>query len=109
MKSLQFETDIIWLEDISKLPYVRCFEQPVRNRRGTPGKCHFNNEETRLIGYANLSKDAPCNNWYSVRRIFTIRREDERNPVSIPQDMPTEAVDPRTVKPGIKGVKTINK
>lgn len=99
---LHHETEIIWLEDVEALTYVREAILLVRNRRGKP-KIHA--DDTRLVGYANLGPQAPATNGFARRRVFTLRDYDPYG--EEPFQMPEEAVDPRTVEIGVPGRKPL--
>jgi hypothetical protein len=94
---LAYEKSIVWTEDITSLEYVRVTTiHSARSRRGplqAAGK-------VRVVGYAKLTSNAPRNpdgTTYS-RRMFYVK-SDEASSSSRPQD----AVDPRSVLPGLPG------
>ena len=94
---LAYEKSIVWTEDITGLDYVRVTTiHSARSRRGplqAGGKI-------RVVGYAKLTANAPRNpdgTTYS-RRMFYIKI-DEGDATGRPAD----AVDPRSVLPGMPG------
>jgi hypothetical protein len=99
------EKEIVWLEDISKLPYVREFEFISGSRTRPPRKKHG---EARLVGYATLDKSARSSNGVFVRRMFLLKTYDrDSDPESTYKTgCPVEGVDPMTVKPGVRGIIT---
>lgn len=99
---LEDEEEIIWLEDVSEARYVREALMLVKNSRGKP---EIEADDTRVVGYANLVSEADCATGYAFRRVFTLRDYDPYG--RQPYQMPTEAVDPRTVEPGVPGRKPL--
>jgi hypothetical protein len=94
------EDGIVWLEDIAHLDYARedISLQPFRRRkpgRGYPG---------RLVGYATLSAQAEAEDHRFFRRVFWLAPHDrDAGHLCYRRTAPTEAVDPRTVRPGVPG------
>jgi hypothetical protein len=104
---LSHEADIVWEENIAGLDYVRVCEYtyPARKRIRKwdgPG---------RRVGYSVLKPDAPH---YDApgrffRREFVLMEHDrDSDPQGVysSHGCPSEAVDPRTVRPGRKGEQT---
>lgn len=98
---LRWEKRIVWLRPVETLPrYVRerlATGEPRRvgiSRRRHPG----------IVGYAELRADAPNEGFPGsfARRVFWLADHDpyER------WGAPIEAVDPRTVEPGVPGLLT---
>lgn len=103
---LKHENLIIWIEDVTEMPYVRellLTGLPSRARRPPQWSCPH-----RLVGYATLSADAP-NSGYPMsftRRLFWLNKSDlERHRLDVRHwpHVPVEAVDPKTVRPGVPG------
>ncbi|NLX53644.1 MAG: transcription factor [Planctomycetaceae bacterium] len=96
---LSYEKSIVWLSDIAELPFVRArLVQGVRSRRGAI----YLEDDARVVGYSKLTPNAPRSadtNGY-IRRVFYLKPGDLARR---PPDIPSSAVDPRTVLPGIPG------
>jgi hypothetical protein len=103
-ENLEYEAEIVWLDDPSKYDYVRAVpiltgsrDKPIRGIGD------------RIVGYAILRPDAPADyprRWY--RRVFHIMKGDrddgkDRNKGPYAIGCPVESVDPLTVAPGVKG------
>ncbi|MEV6962425.1 DUF6009 family protein [Streptomyces sp. NPDC051207] len=100
------EVDFVWLEDVSKLDYVRQSLDRLPTRRGRPAY----HRDGRMVGYALLGPDAKPSRSSGTfrRRVFWLLPHDRD---SAPDGLyatgaPAEAVDPRTLEPGSKGRKT---
>lgn len=94
-RSLQFETNIVWVKPIDTLPrYVREIVVAVPHRAGSISE----RWQSGIVGYAELKPDTPSDTpGMFSRRIFWLAPHD-------PYDgggAPTEAVDPHTVAPGV--------
>lgn len=96
--SLAFEKSIVWLEDITSLPFVRSVH--VRCARSRRGRLRVNSGE-RVVGYSKLQADAPRDPQTAryTRRLFYLKETD----LLLPGLPPRNAVDPRTILPGISG------
>jgi hypothetical protein len=101
------ETAVVWLEDVSGLDYVRQSLDRLPTRRGKPAY-HRNG---RMVGYAQLGPDAKPSRFSGTfrRRVFWLLPHDRD---TAPEGLyatgaPAEAVDPRTVAPGSKGLRTV--
>lgn len=95
---LSYEKSIVWLENIERLPYVRVAE--VRCATSRRGALVLNGKH-RVIGYSKLMDDAPRDPHTArfTRRLFYLKEGDGRS-----QTLPAgQAVDPRTVFPGLPG------
>jgi uncharacterized protein YqkB len=112
-ETLVHEAKIVWLVDISKMPWVRESEGDFCSRKGVSKKRLSELQKGNiLVGYAELEEDAPPNfiegnRKYFYRRIFTLRENDyEAYEVDKPTKAyhPTEAVEPLTVEPKLKGL-----
>ncbi|MFD2623268.1 DUF6009 family protein [Streptomyces chumphonensis] len=102
--ALEFEDGIVWMEDIGSFDYVRqSVELSVATRRRpVPWR-----GAGRRVGYAVLRPDAPSGDVPGkfVRRIFWVKDHDrsEEPNGTYSRSAPSEAVDPRTVSPGVWG------
>jgi hypothetical protein len=102
--AIRDEVRIVWTEDVSALDYVReTLSVDAGTRRGpVPWRGHG-----RRVGYSVLRADAPSGiapGKFS-RRVFWIKDHDRsEQPNGIYQTAaPSEAIDPRTVSPGVWG------
>ncbi|WP_327286118.1 MULTISPECIES: DUF6009 family protein [unclassified Streptomyces] len=100
------EVDLVWLEDISRLDYVRQSLDRLPTRRGRPAY----HRDGRMVGYALLGPKAKPSRSSGTfrRRVFWLLPHDRD---SAPEGLyatgaPAEAVDARTLAPGNKGHKT---
>jgi Family of unknown function (DUF6009) len=100
------EVDLVWLEDISGLDYVRQSLDRLPSRRGRPAY----HRDGRMVGYALLGPKAKPSRSSGTfrRRVFWLLPHDRD---TVPDGLyatgaPAEAVDPRTLAPGSKGRKT---
>jgi hypothetical protein len=100
-KDIQDEEKIVWLEDISRLDYVRQVLVDCPNQQRRPGKRFF---PGRPVGYSVLKPDA-CGRWHMFRRrLFWLKDYDrDSGDPCYRVGAPTEAVDPQTVAPGVPG------
>lgn len=124
-KPITGESEIVWLEDISSLGYVRedqieCHfrQKPIvhpygKNKAGKVGEPG----QARTVGYSVLEPDAAnVRPGRFVRRVFCVKEYDRCNISYLPDDhknkngyettAPTEGVDPLTVQPNVAGVMT---
>ncbi|MFI7643525.1 DUF6009 family protein [Nonomuraea sp. NPDC049400] len=103
---LVHEENLVWLEDIETLDYVRQSLERVHRRRGKPPY----RRPGRLVGYAELLPDAKASRASGsfIRRVFWLAPHDrDQQPDGFyAAAAPSEAVDPRTVAPGEVGDKT---
>ncbi|MFD9053473.1 DUF6009 family protein [Streptomyces zaomyceticus] len=103
---IKYETELVWLEDLDGLDYVRQSIDRLPTRRGKPAYYR----DGRMVGYAVLApqaKSSPASGTFR-RRVFWLLPHDRD---SVPDGLyamgaPAEAVDPRTIEPGSKGRKT---
>ncbi|MEZ0069930.1 hypothetical protein ABIA32_005978 [Streptacidiphilus sp. MAP12-20] len=100
------EAELVWLEDINALDYVRQSLDRLPNRRGRPAY----HRDGRMVGYARLEPDAKPSKASGTfrRRVFWLLphdRDTDRTGL-YSTGAPAEAVDPRTLSPGRKGRKT---
>lgn len=103
---IQHEVDLVWLEDITELDYVRQSLDRLPTRRGKPAY----HRDGRLLGYAQLGPRAKPSRSSGTfrRRVFWLLPHDRD---TVPDGLyasgaPAEAVDPTTLAAGIKGRKT---
>ncbi|WP_219518452.1 DUF6009 family protein [Nonomuraea ceibae] len=104
--NLTHEVELVWLEDIDKLDYVRQSLDRLPTRRGKPAYYRGG----RMVGYAVLdrsAKAAPASGTFH-RRVFWLAPHDRD---TLPDGeystgAPLESVDPRTLAPGKPGHKT---
>lgn len=84
------------------IDYVRQSAYLLRMRTRAPGK---QSGERRLVGYATVGSQTRGVGGYSLRRAFWLKDYDRYfDPTgSYRTGTPAEAVDPRTVQPGIAG------
>ncbi|WP_329537852.1 DUF6009 family protein (plasmid) [Streptomyces sp. NBC_01450] len=103
---LVHESDLVWLEDISTLDYVRQSLDRLPTRRGRPAY----HRDGRMVGYALLGPGAKPSRSSGTfrRRVFWLLPHDrDTAPEGLyATGVPAEAVDPRTLAPGSKGRKT---
>ncbi|MCX5078346.1 DUF6009 family protein [Streptomyces sp. NPDC054949] len=103
---IHHEVDLIWLEDVAELDYVRQSLDRLPTRRGKPAY----HRDGRLVGYAQLGPQAKPSRSSGTfrRRVFWLLPHDRD---SVPDGLyasgaPAEAVDPTTLAAGSKGRKT---
>lgn len=103
---ISYESDLLWLEDITGLDYVRQSLDRLPTRTGKPPYYR----PGRMVGYAVLApsaKGACCSGTFR-RRVFWLNANDrDAEPRGVYKTgAPAEAVDPRTLQARIKGYKT---
>lgn len=105
-EEIRDEHELVWLENVEELDYVRQSLDRLPTRRGRPAY----HRDGRMIGYAQLSPQAKASRSSGTfrRRVFWLLPHDRDND---PEGLyatgaPAEAVDPRTLTPGAKGSKT---
>ncbi|MFI1286465.1 MULTISPECIES: DUF6009 family protein [unclassified Streptomyces] len=103
---IHHEIDLIWLEDVTELDYVRQSLDRLPTRRGKPAY----HRDGRLVGYAQLGPQAKPSRSSGTfrRRVFWLLPHDRD---TVPDGLyasgaPAEAVDPTTLAAGSKGRKT---
>ncbi|RCG19036.1 transcription factor [Sphaerisporangium album] len=102
---LVHETEIVWLEDIDCLDYVRQSLDRLPSRRTRPAY----HRDGRMVGYAILGKQAKASvSGTFRRRVFWLlpHDRDEQPDGVYATGAPLEAVDPRTLAPKVEGHKT---
>ncbi|AZM89012.1 transcription factor [Streptomyces sp. W1SF4] len=100
------EDDIVWTEDVESFDYVR--ETVVDNAGTRRRPVSWRGHAGRRVGYAVLKQDAPNSDGAPgmfSRRVFWVKEHDrsEQPDGVYSTGAPTEAVDPRTVAPGVWG------
>ncbi|MCY0944998.1 MULTISPECIES: DUF6009 family protein [Streptomyces] len=103
---IHHEVDLVWLEDVTELDYVRQSLDRLPTRRGKPAY----HRDGRLVGYAQLGPQAKPSRSSGTfrRRVFWLLPHDRD---TVPGGLyasgaPAEAVDPTTLTAGSKGRKT---
>ncbi|MFD7085985.1 DUF6009 family protein [Streptomyces sp. NPDC059918] len=100
------EASVVWLEDIDRLDYVRQSLDRLHNRQGRPPY----HRDGRMVGYAVLGPGARPSRASGtfLRRVFWLlpHDRDQQPDGSYACSSPSEAVDPRTLAPGVPGRKT---
>ncbi|MEU5985057.1 DUF6009 family protein [Streptomyces sp. NPDC047434] len=105
-EDIRHEDEIVWTEDVDSFDYVReTLVDGVGTRRRPVS---WRGQVGRRVGYAVLKKDAPSNQdapGMFARRVFWVKEHDrsEQPDGAYSSGAPTEAVDPRTVAPGVCG------
>lgn len=103
---IRHEIALVWLEDISRLDYVRQSLDRLPTRRGKPTY----HRDGRMVGYAQLGPGAKPSRSSGTfrRRVFWLLPHDrDTEPDGLyATGAPAEAVDARTLAPGRKGLKT---
>ncbi|MCK8438845.1 transcription factor [Streptomyces sp. D2-8] len=103
---ISHETEIVWLEDLHQLDYVRQSLDRLPTRKGKPAY----HRDGRMVGYAILGPNAKASHASGTfrRRVFWLLPHDrDSQPDGLyAKSAPAEGVDPRTLEPRIKGSKT---
>ncbi|MFF5639802.1 DUF6009 family protein [Streptomyces sp. NPDC012825] len=103
---LKHETELVWLEDITRLDYVRQSLDRLPTRSGKPAY----HRDGRMVGYAILGPGAKASRASGTfrRRVFWLLPHDrDTEPEGLyASSAPAEAVDPETLEPATKGRKT---
>ena len=96
---LAYEKSVVWLEDVTALPFVRVVQ--VRCAKSRRGRLRLSSAE-RVVGYSKLMADAPRDPRTKrfTRRLFYLKDGDGASANDAP---PEHAVDPGTVLPGVPG------
>jgi predicted HNH restriction endonuclease len=109
---LQFEEKIVWLEDIEKYPWVRVSDPLLyHERKGLSDSKlkEFRRDGKIVVGYADLSDDAPSIEQmkgvrkHFKRRIFIVKKSDYEV-YSKREDFPSEAVITKSLEKRFQGV-----
>ncbi len=98
---MAYESSILWLEDVERLPYVRSMY--VHNCESRRGKL-VPRGGGRVVGYSKLTDNAPVDGVTGgyVRRVFYLSNADLSSD-SHEMIAPRDAIDPTTILPGLKG------
>ncbi|KIZ15718.1 DUF6009 family protein [Streptomyces natalensis] len=103
---ISHEVELVWLEDVSQLDYVRQSLDRLPTRKGKPPY----HRDGRMVGYAILGPKAKASRASGTfrRRVFWLLPHDrDTEPEGLyAKSAPAEAVDPRTLEPRVKGYKT---
>ncbi|MGW8355509.1 DUF6009 family protein [Streptomyces wedmorensis] len=103
---LAHEVNVVWLEDLGNLDYVRQALDKSTRRGGKPRYAR----DGRMVGYAELDKDAEANpdsGLFQRRTFFLLPHDRPNEPEGLYKEgAPGEAVDPRTIRPRRVGTKT---
>ncbi|MFD4482983.1 DUF6009 family protein [Streptomyces sp. NPDC058471] len=103
---IRHESQLVWLEDITDLDYVRQSLDRLPDRRRKPAY----HRDGRMVGYAVLAPQAKASRSSGTfrRRVFWLLPHDrDAQPEGLYETgAPAEAVDPRTLEAGTKGYKT---
>ncbi len=103
---ISHETELVWLEDVEQLDYVRQSLDRLATRRGKPAY----HRDGRMVGYALLGSTAKPSRASGTfrRRVFWLLPHDrDSQPGGLyARSAPAEAVDPRTLQARVKGYKT---
>ncbi|MFC0843262.1 MULTISPECIES: DUF6009 family protein [Streptomyces] len=103
---ISHETELVWLEDISGLDYVRQSLDRLPTRRSKPAY----HRDGRMVGYALLgpkAKASPSSGTWRRRVFWVLPHDRDSEPDGLyATGAPAEAIDPRTLAPGSKGRKT---
>lgn len=103
---ISHETELVWLEDIEQLDYVRQSLDRLPTRRGKPAY----HRDGRMVGYAILDSTAKASRSSGTfrRRVFWLLPHDrDTEPDGLyATGAPAEAIDPRTLEPRDRGRKT---
>lgn len=100
------EEEVVWLENLDDLDYVRQALDKTRRRKTKPPYAR----DGRMVGYALLDEDAspdPDSGLYKRRVFFLLPHDRDSLPDGLYREgAPGEAVDPRTIAPKHPGSKT---
>ncbi|MEV5646373.1 DUF6009 family protein [Streptomyces flaveolus] len=103
---ISHETELVWLENIQQLDYVRQSLDRLPTRKGRPAY----HRDGRMVGYALLDPTAKPSRASGTfrRRVFWLLPHDrDTQPEGLyATGAPAEAIDPRTLGPRVKGNKT---
>lgn len=104
---LAHEVDLVWLEPLIDLDYVRQALDKTRHPSNQPPYARHG----RMVGYACLdarAKPDPDSGLFTRRVFYLLPHDRDSTPQGIyGEGAPSEAVDPRTIKPHRAGSKTL--
>ncbi|MFI2380219.1 DUF6009 family protein [Streptomyces sp. NPDC018964] len=100
------EADVVWLEPLDALDYVRQALDKTKRRNNKPPYAR----DGRMVGYARLDDHAepdPDSGLYKRRVFYLLPHDRDSLPDGVYREgAPGEAVDPRTIAPKKPGTKT---
>jgi hypothetical protein len=103
---ISYETELVWLEDIEALDYVRQSLDRLPTRKGRPAY----HRDGRMVGYALLDsamKPSRSSGTFRRRVFWLLPHDRDTQPDGLyAKGAPAEAVDPHTLGPRVKGYKT---
>ncbi|MEV4046820.1 DUF6009 family protein [Streptomyces sp. NPDC049744] len=103
---ISHESELLWLEDINGLDYVRQSLDRLPTRKGRPAY----HRDGRMVGYALLdpaTKPSPSSGTFRRRVFWLLPHDRDTQPEGLyAKGAPAEAIDPRTLGPRVKGYKT---
>ncbi|MEU6631904.1 DUF6009 family protein [Streptomyces parvus] len=103
---LAHEAEVVWLENVGDLDYVRQALDKTTRRRNKPRYAR----DGRMVGYTELDDTAPSDpdsGLYRRRVFFLLPHDRDNDPDGLYQEgAPGEAIDPRTIRPRRVGQKT---
>lgn len=103
---ISHEIELVWLEDVKGLDYVRQSLDRLPTRKGKPAY----HRDGRMVGYALLGPTAKPSRASGTfrRRVFWLLPHDrDTQPDGLyARSAPAEAVDPRSLEPCVRGYKT---
>ncbi|MEU0949417.1 DUF6009 family protein [Streptomyces canus] len=103
---LTHEVDVVWLEPLDAIDYVRQALDKTKRRNNRPPYAR----DGRMVGYASLDHTAepdPDSGLYRRRVFYLLPHDRDSMPDGVYREgAPGEAVDPRTISPGNPGLKT---
>jgi hypothetical protein len=103
---IRCEADLVWLEDITCLDYVRQSLDRLPARGSKPAY----HRDGRMVGYARLDPEAKplrASGTFRRRVFWLLPHDRDSDPDGLyATAAPAEAVDPRSLTPGGKGRKT---
>ncbi|MCX5355652.1 DUF6009 family protein [Streptomyces mirabilis] len=101
------EEEVVWLEGLDRLDYVRQTLDKTRRRTSRPPY----GRDGRMVGYVLLGTRAipdPDSGLYRRRIFFLLPHDRDTLPQGLYREgAPGEAIDPRTVAPCRPGMKTV--
>lgn len=103
---ISHEIELVWLEDVEDLDYVRQSLDRLPTRKGKPAY----HRDGRMVGYALLgpaTKPSRASGTFRRRVFWLLPHDRDTQPDGLyAKGAPAEAVDPRTLGPRVKGYKT---
>jgi len=94
---VSFEKSIVWMEEVDDFRFVR--EAMICDAKSRRGALHMSSG--RVVGYSKLTSDAPANDGRYSRRVFYFKSGDD--PLASGDiKFPSNAVDPKSIVPGVR-------